>query len=466
MADEQFSNESSPHTYQTIEATSTYAAETRHALRRARAVVLATVLLAAVLAVGDASRNAVLSGWLTNRGNFHLIRERQRWDVMAPLPRCAVWEENSSARSFFERALLYNPTNERAMVGLGRAVWLEGDCSKAEEYWKQVLTLDSSDIAARWEIANAQFVSGDTADAMARYEGLGAGPFFLLQGTKAEANGDFSTAMRWYQMSVELEPTRASVQALATKYLNVTNQPEEAQRLWLDFAGRTPPDDPDHWWALGQAAEVQQDWSTALSYYDRAIELQTHPYLLYLLYEQAGMISMQVPDYPRSEAYLRQALSLRPEDLLTHLRLGELEQHRQHYEAARSWYRRAAGFDPASELPQYYLGLSYFEAGDKLRARQAFLEADQLNSRNASVKFYLGLSSYGAGELSTAISLLEQAVTLYSGTPIGWLRVLVEWYLQAGRCADALAAAQHILTLQPDDVDIQALLQKTRETCP
>ena len=271
--------------------------------------------------------------------------------------------------------------------------------------------------------------------------------------------------MRWYEMSVELKHTRDSVQALAAKYLNVSNQPEEAQRLWLDFADRTPPDDPDYWWALGQAAEIQQDWSTALSTMI-AYELQTHPYLLYLLYEQAGMISMQVPDYARSEAYLRQALSLRPEDLLTYLRLGELEQHQQHYEAARSWYRRAAGSDPASELPQYYLGLSYYGAGDKLRARQAFLEADQLNSRNASVKFYLGLSSYEAGELSSAISLLEQAITLYSGTPIGWLRMLVEWYLQAGRCPNALATAQRILEVQPDDVDIQALLQKTRETCP
>ena len=437
----------------------------RHVMHRSHILFLTVALMVSLFAFRDADVNTVFSAWMTNHGNTHLIREWRRRDERAALPRCAIWQRQSVSRPFFEQALRYDPVSERAMVGLGRATWLEGACRQAEELWQQALAHNSTDIAAQWEIANAQYASGDIKRAMARYKEFGSGSYFLLQGSRAEAIGDFSTAMRWYEMSVELKHTRDSVQALAAKYLNVSNQPEEAQRLWLDFADRTPSDDPDYWWALGQAAEIQQEWNQALEYYDRSMKLQAHPYLRYLLYEQAGMISMQVPDYARSEAYLRQALSLRPEDLLTYLRLGELEQHQQHYEAARSWYRRAAAIDPASELPQYYLGLSHYGAGDKVKARQAFLEADQLNPRNASVKFYLGLSAYEAGELSSAIDLLEQAITLYSGTPIGWMRMLVDWYLQAGRCPNALATAQRILEVQPDDAAIKGLLQRTQEVC-
>lgn len=434
-------------------------------MHRAPFLFLIVALMISLFAISDADAKIVFSAWMTNHGNTHLIRELQRRDEKAALPRCAIWQEQSISRSFFEQALRYDPASERAMVGLGRALWLEGACPQAEEFWQQALAQNPIDIAARWEIANAQYANGDIERAMARYKEFGAWSYFLLQGTRAEAKGDFLTAMRWYELSVALKHTRDSVQALAAKHLNVTNQPEKARRLWLDFADQTPSDDPDHWWALGQAAEIQQEWDKALEYYDHTIKLQAHPYLLYLLYEQAGLISMRVPDYARSEAYLLQALSLRPEDLLTYLRLGELEQHQQHYEAARSWYKRAAAINPTSELSQYYLGLSHYEAGDKLKARQAFLEADQLNPRNASVKFYLGLSAYEAGELSAAIDLLEQAVTLYSGVPIGWMRMLVDWQLQAGRCPNAWATAQHILEVQPDDAAIKDLLQRTQEVC-
>ncbi len=424
------------------------------------------ICLTVLLVSGILARGAVQSAWLNNRGSLHLLTEWQVYDDLSSLPRCLVWLKQTTARSWYEQALESNPPNQRAQLGLGRAAWLEGNCDEAVGHWNQALALDRQDIFADWEIANALYADGHTLQAMSSYRKVQAGPYFFFRGLRAAFKGDYAEAMRGYELSVALQPTRDSVQALAAAYLDMKYQPAEAKRLWLAFASTTQPDDPDHWWALGQAAEIDQQWTNALANYDQSIALQTHPYLLHIAYSQAGMVSMQVADYARGEVYLQKALSLQPKNMLTYLRLGELEQRQKRYEAAQDWYSRAAALDPESELPYYYLGLLFRELGNTVTTRQMFLHADQLNSRNSSVKFYLGLSAYEAGELSAAIALLEQAVALYPGTSIGWARMLGDWYLQAGRCPDAIALVKRLVESQPDSGDSGSIVTRVREACP
>ena len=411
-------------------------------------------------------QGAAQSAWLNNRGSLYLLREWKAYDDLSSLPRCMVWLKQTGARLWFEQALKPNSLNERAQLGLGRAAWLEGKCDEAVAHWNQALAIDSQDIFVDWEIANALYADGHTLQAVNSYRKVQAGPYFFLKGLRAASKGDHVEAVRSYELSVALQATRDSVQTLAAEYLDVKHQPAEAKKLWLAFASTTQPDDPDHWWALGQAAEIDQQWAEALANYDKSIALQTHPYLLHIAYLQAGMVSMRIPNYTFSERYLRSALALQPQNLLDHLRLGELATKQGHYDSAHDWYQEAARIAPTSELPAYYQGVMLWETGDKENAWQAFLEADKKNPHNPSVKFYLGLANYDAGKVGEAIAFLEEAIKLYSGVPVGWMSILGDWYAQAGRCQDGRDILQRILESSSTDGDTQRLADILHSTCP
>lgn len=419
--------------------------------------------LALTVALVSMRTPSLLSALLNNAGSIALLPEWTRVGDSSALPHCEQWLPQSDASVYIDAAAGLDPLNERAVFNTGRTAWLRGDCEQAREKWGQALAL-TPDRMAQLHIADAVYASGDTNGAVTLYKEIDAAKYFYDRGRGVDVRGEAGVATAWYEMSLTISPTRQAAQSLATKYL-LANRTEDAIEVWQQIMNTTDAGNADYWWAWGQVAEINRDWNTALESYKQAMPLADNIYFRLSLYVRAGEASQQLKDYSSAKAYFEQAIALYPASITAYLRLGYLEQAQKNYDAALSWYEQADAVYPESELPEYYQGLALWEQGQKDEAQALFEEANEQNPRNASVVFYLGLTAHDRGDLPQAIAYLQHAIELYPATPAGWVRTLGDWYLEAGNCADALAAYQQALDAQPDDLTTQQRIDKAHETC-
>ncbi len=405
--------------------------------------------------------NAVVGALVNNLGAVRMVQES--YGVVATIPRCIPFVDRSEAQDYFERSLHLWKQNTRAWFNLGRSLWLEGDCERALTIWQYSAELAPYDVINQWAIANAFYAMGARIQALALYQSLNTAEYFTGLGQQIEKRGISEESIEAYELSIAIRPTRKAIQGVSGLYVRM-GEPEKAIAAWRKLLSVTSETQPDHWWARGQIAELERDWERALSAYQRAISLEKDRYFLYLLYTRAGAVSQEQKDYVTARRYFEAAAEINP-SMWAYLHLGFLEQQQKRYDQALQWYQQANEVDPQSEWPEYYQGVLFWERGEKDRAMEFFIQAETQNPNNASVKFYLGLASYEAGDLSQAVDRLEQAIELYQGRPIYWMKLLGDWQTQAGRCTEAIATYRQILLWQPDNKDIQQQLEKVQQEC-
>jgi tetratricopeptide (TPR) repeat protein len=85
-----------------------------------------------------------------------------------------------------------------------------------------------------------------------------------------------SSAIFSYQLSLEIAPNQQTADRL-TQLLVRENREGEAIVVWDRIAAASPVEDPGHWWALGQAEELQQDWELAADAYGQGARSSEEP---------------------------------------------------------------------------------------------------------------------------------------------------------------------------------------------
>lgn len=417
-----------------------------------------------MLLLGLLRTPTLISTGLNNQGSLLFFKEQQSLPLSV-VPRCVRQLERLSAVVSFEQALRVNPRNQRAWLYLGHLAWLQGECEPAMSAWQQAIRLSPRDVMAQLESAHALYASGHTEQALAAYHAIGAAGYFYGRSQQAQKAGDLRAALTGYELSMAIAPTRQAADPLAVLYLTLMHEPQSAAVTWRELAAAIDANQADHWWAIGQAAEIDKDWDVAVQAYQRAIPLERDRYQLYSLYIQAGNVSRYRQSYAEAERYFDLASVTNPKSMWPYLYRGFMEQDQKHYDAALSWYLQAGRVDPQSESPKYYQAALLWSMGKKLEARDLLAQAEAQNPENADVKFYLGLVAHDQGDLTQAIEYLRQAVVLYPGTPVDWMKLLGDWYVQAGRCADSVAAYQQALEWQPSDATTLQQLENIQKTC-
>ncbi len=108
---------------------------------------------------------------------------------------------------------------------------------------------------------------------------------------------------------------------------------------------------------------------------------------------------------------------------------------------------------------QFELGLAWNEAGDLAQAQSAFEAAVKLSPNHARAWYNLGLARAAAGQLPAAVEALlraESADATDARAPFARATILV----RQGKLADAQAAAQRAVELQPDFPPARELLRQ------
>ena len=207
------------------------------------------------------------------------------WDVVrqeAGVPQCRKWLAKSAARRALTLALRGDPAHERALLNRGRAAWLAGECAEAEVSWERALVAAPGDrMAAFWLF----WAVGADADRLPA--GLAAGELARYASLAAQRIGtvDRGAAASWYELSLALASDRGAAGELAGLYRQIGRR-EEAVAEWQRMAAVWSPEDPEHWWAVGQAAELEEGWERAAWAYGQGAEIAPEPYGFWM--RQAG----------------------------------------------------------------------------------------------------------------------------------------------------------------------------------
>jgi tetratricopeptide (TPR) repeat protein len=337
---------------------------------------------------------------------------------------------------------------------------LLGDCETALDAWSNA---KSSDVVARLERANALYALGRAEEAVALYRQIDRAAVYLTSRAElAEGSRDTSAAISWYELAVDVAPTLTTARELTTLYLE-SEQIEAAIAVWRRLADGTHEADPDHWWALGQSAELAEDWETAARAYERGEEQSDDPCRFWEPQEAA---LERLEQWAGAERVSHKALDTCPEQLWPYLRLGDLRRRQADYAGALHWYTQAEVLWPEHLSPKYYVAVVHFEQDLYEQAETYFQQALALDPSHSGSIYHLAWCFHETEQKVRAVETLSRAIQHHSGEPWRWAALLGDWRLELGHREQALAAYRQALLWHPDDESVQARIESALQSRP
>ncbi len=233
------------------------------------------------------------------------------WEVVgreAGLPQCRGRLPASAADPYLATALSWNPADERVWLNRGRAAWLVGNCQQARASWRQAVQAAPEDRIAAFWLFWAMGGDADNLPGLLSKDELAGYAYRVGEDAQAGEVGDGGLA--WVELSLALSPNRETAELLVKLYQK-TGRTEAIAGAWRQVAATLPEDQPDHWFALGQAAESEADWTQAAWAYQQGAQVAPAPYEFWM--KCAGALE-KLKRWPEAEGAYRQAMVAQPED--------------------------------------------------------------------------------------------------------------------------------------------------------
>jgi tetratricopeptide (TPR) repeat protein len=163
--------------------------------------------------------------------------------------------------------------------------------------------------------------------------------------------------------------------------------------------------------------------------------------------QRAGDLDLAAKKY-------NEAAAINPELAAAHTSLAAVAHMKGDYPAAAAEAEQALAIDPADARAMQLRYDAYRRAGNAAKAKEAEKALRELGGAGdaAARIFNEGAEAYNAGDLSTAIANFQQAADLDPNLVQARL-VLAKIYLNQGSLSEALAKAEEVVALQPDNGD-------------
>jgi len=419
-----------------------------------KALRLMTRIMATLMAVALFLLNGheIVSAALQNVAALRLLAPWQEALVdPSSLLVCQLRVNDPAVDALIETALRLRPESASTWLLNGRNAWLAGKCSEAREAWRRAVVLASQNRIA-WLL---YLLNGpkDLQPEPAVAEGLAS--YFDFQGDRARSAEKWEEALEWYEKSFSLVPDVSTANRLESVYLKLERK-GEAIACWEELAESLPETDPEHWWALGRAAELREDWEEAARAYGHGAELSPKPYDYWM---RQGANYERLKEWERAEGAYRKAVKARPDIPWPYLSVGHMRRVQKDYNGMLEWYRKAEAVAPNRYEPQYWLGYAHYIREEYVEAQKRLERALELNPQHAWSAYYLAWSFYKQGRRGEAVSWLQQAIVLYRGQPWQWAIQLGDWLAEAGDKDGALATYRQALEWKPGDEGIAAKIK-------
>jgi tetratricopeptide (TPR) repeat protein len=172
-----------------------------------------------------------------------------------------------------------------------------------------------------------------------------------------------------------------------------------------------------------------------------------------LVYNE-GVEAQRAGDLELAARKFNEAASINPELAAAHTSLAVVAHMRGDYPAAAEEAEQALAIDPNDARAMQIRYDAYRLAGNKEKAREAEQALKELGGASDAAKriFNEGADAYNAGDLATAISKFRQAADLDPSLVQARL-VLAKILFSQGSLAEALARAEEVVALEPDNGD-------------
>jgi tetratricopeptide (TPR) repeat protein len=352
--------------------------------------------------------------------------------------------------SLLQKAIELEPGLIGARLSLAQVYTIQGKGQLAEELYRRVLALDSSNATARRALARSEIEKGNCDGALtlarpllevfrASPEGLSMLAVCSLKTGDRAAVSDL--ASRWTRFRDVPQP--ATIQF--AQLLSQGGALAEAIKV-LEAAKGSSPSSYDLAFALGGAYALQSDPARALEAYDLALTLQ--PQSIQAL-RQAAIVAERNNELERALSYWVRAKKGEPANPDILLGFGRVCLKMDLLDDAEPALTEAARLKPGDPAAQYTLAVA--KVGKRqYEAAQSLLEPLVAKQpEDPQIQYALGTVLYAQGRLDEAMARLNESVRLLPdqlGSPY-YLALVAR---DQGRDADAMQMLDGVLQRHPD----------------
>ena len=360
-----------------------------------------------------------------------------------------VRDENDQAIQQYQAAAKIQDSAE-CEVKMGQAYMAKKDVPNAIACFGKALGLKPDDP----DVLDALFVGWDTAlkeNPMAPENHIGLGQALQFR-------GDFGQAEKEYKLAIQLSPGRrnataerliqglgaAQKEAALNKYINagVDNQARKNYPAAEDSYKRALQIDPQNdavWVDLGTLYQAMKQWDNAIMCYNQAMKYNANNKDARLGLQtaqtakqdegidkayKAGGDLFKAGKYDEAIVQYKAVLAVNPKDPATHFDLGATYQAKGDFDNAIAEYKIAEGLDPKKEeygkailnaidakaKPIIAAAVKAHDAKDYTTAISGYMQALQLQPKNAAIWYNLASANYSIQNYTAAEQAYKKAV--------------------------------------------------------
>ena len=130
-----------------------------------------------------------------------------------------------------------------------------------------------------------------------------------------------------------------------------------------------------------------------------------------------GNYYIETGDYEAAEKTFQQMVNENPDNALNHYYLGRFLLAQDKNLAALPHFQKAFSLDQGDADFNFWLGVSYGEAGDAKAERKQYERTLNINSRHTQARLYLGHAQLQSGELSKALKSYDRVLEAVPANP-------------------------------------------------
>jgi len=176
-----------------------------------------------------------------------------------------------------------------------------------------------------------------------------------------------------------------------------------------------------------------------------------------------GVVYQNLGELEKAKAAYEHALKMDEGFVPARINLAMLYDQMGDKQKAEQEFREVIRREPKLAEAQYSLGLLMAESKDRLPEALEFLtKAAELDPNNPRIHYNRGLALQTLGRADEAEESLKKAFRLSPQTQ--FLQALAILYAQQGRWAKAIACAEELVRMRPNDPELQQFLQGLRRS--
>lgn len=217
---------------------------------------------------------------------------------------------------------------------------------------------------------------------------------------------------------------------------------------------------------LGEIYQDLQQFDTAATYLEQAIELDTSGLAIADAFRNQGLLYSSQGDYENAIRPYQIALERAPNHTYIAIELANNYIALEEIDAAMAILTASLERNPKDPMLLFALGNAAFRNGNRDRAYEYYRRCLDTDPDNRSCLSYLGGLQYFDGDYATAVVTLDRAIQMGSTDPDDFLQIGGA-YTQMSRCDQAVSYLQkgYQLTVENEDFNRQASFANALQAC-